>query len=98
MRKPERRAFVAFCLSLLVLAASIIAIRPATGVAAAESEVGSSRRVQLEGELEILDQDFEHWSRYLYFLKLSDGTRLELHFLKHPPTNLLTGDHIRIDG
>jgi hypothetical protein len=31
-------------------------------------------------------------------LKLSDGTRVPLHFAKQPPTHLLTGDHVRADG
>jgi hypothetical protein len=31
-------------------------------------------------------------------LKTSDGRRVRLHFAKHPPTNLLTGDHVSVHG
>ncbi|HYY69974.1 MAG TPA: hypothetical protein VE734_09585, partial [Terriglobales bacterium] len=54
--------------------------------------------VQLEGELEILHQDFKDRSHLSYHLKLADGTRVPLHFVKEPPTHLLTGDHVRADG
>src|SRR5437763_6272925 len=67
--------------------------------AAAQSGVGPDQGVQLEGELEIIHQDFKDGrGRYLYSLKLSDGTRVQLHFVKKPPTHLLTGDHVRADG
>ena len=60
---------------------------------------GPQQGVQLEGELEIIHQDFKDGrGRYLYSLKLSDGTRVPLHFLKKPPTHLLTGDHVRAKG
>src|SRR5881628_3250457 len=67
--------------------------------AAAQSGVGPDQGVQLEGELEIIHQDFKDGrGRYLYSLKLSDGTRVQLHFVKKPPTHLLTGDHVRANG
>jgi hypothetical protein len=69
--------------------------------AAAQSQVGANQGqgVQLEGELEIIHQDFEDGrSRYLYSLKQSDGTRVPLQFAKEPPTHLLTGDHVRANG
>src|SRR5450759_937566 len=66
--------------------------------AAAQSQVGPSQRVQLEGELEILYQDFKAQGRLSYSLKLADGTRVPLHFVKQPPTHLLTGDHVRANG
>jgi hypothetical protein len=54
--------------------------------AAAQSRVGPSQRVQLEGELEILQQDFKDGrGRLSYSLKLADGTRVPLHFTKQPP-------------
>src|SRR5437773_7998453 len=72
---------------------------PAGAQAAAQSGVGPDQAVQLEGELEIIHQDFKDGrGRYLYSLKLSDGTRVPLHFLKKPPTHLLTGDHVRAKG
>src|SRR5437763_16956479 len=67
--------------------------------AAAQSGVGPDQGVQLEGELEIIHQDFKDGrGRYLYSLKLSDSTRVQLHFVKKPPTHLLTGDHVRANG
>lgn len=62
------------------------------------SQVGQSQRVQLEGELQVLYQDFKDRARISYTLKLADGTRVPLHFVKNPPTHLLTGDHVRADG
>jgi Gametolysin peptidase M11 len=69
-----------------------------TPAAAAQSQVGPSQRVELEGELEILYQDFKAQGRLSYSLKLADGTRVPLHFTKEPPTHLLTGDHVRANG
>jgi hypothetical protein len=69
-----------------------------TPAAAAQSQVGPNQRVQLEGELEILHQDFKDRGLYFYFLKTADGTRVPLHFVKQPPTHLLTGDHVRANG
>ena len=61
--------------------------------------VGADQGVELEGELEIIHEDFNDGTgRFLYSLKLSDGTRVPLQFLKEPPTHLLTGDHVRADG
>jgi hypothetical protein len=64
-----------------------------TPAAAAQS------RVQLEGELEIIHQDFKDGhGRFVYLLKLADGTRVPLHFVRQPPTHLLTGDHVHAKG
>src|SRR5436190_17198109 len=72
---------------------------PAGAQAAAQSGVVPDQGVQLEGELEIIHQDFKDGrGRYLYALKLSDGTRVPLQFVKKPPTHLLTGDHVRANG
>ena len=65
---------------------------------ATQSQVRSSQPVQLEGDLQILYQDLKDHSRLSYSLKLSDGTRVPLHFVKEPPTHLLTGDHVRANG
>src|SRR5450759_1508842 len=47
--------------------------------AASQSQVGPSQRVQLEGELEIIHQDFKDGhGRFVYSLKLADGTRVPL--------------------
>ena len=61
--------------------------------------VGADQGVELEGELEIMYQDFEDGQqRLLYSLKLPDGTRVPLQFVNEPPTHLLTGDHVRVSG
>lgn len=65
----------------------------------ANPKAATQSRVQLEGELEILHQDYKDGrGHYLYSLKMADGTRVPLHFVKKPPTHLLTGDHVRADG
>src|SRR6266849_8642892 len=66
--------------------------------AAAQWQAGGPQ-VQLEGELEIVHQDFKDGhGRFVYSLKQPDGTRVPLQFVKHPPTHLLTGDHVRANG
>jgi M6 family metalloprotease-like protein len=66
--------------------------------AAAQWQAGG-KQVQLEGELEIVHQDFQDGhGQFVYTLKQADGTRVPLHFVKHPPTHLLTGDHVRANG
>lgn len=85
---------------LAVLALGAVASGfPQVSSAAAQSQVGTNQRVQLEGELEILHQDFKDGhGRFIYFLKLADGTRVPIHFVKHPPTHLLTGDRVLAKG
>jgi M6 family metalloprotease-like protein len=66
---------------------------------AALAQVASNQRAQLDGELEILQQDFKNnHGRLVYSLKLSDGTRVPLKFVDEPPTRLRTGDHVRATG
>jgi Gametolysin peptidase M11 len=70
-----------------------------TTAAAAQSQAGQGQGVQLQGELEILQQDFKDGrDGLLYSLKLSDGTRVPLHFANQPPKHLLTGAHVRANG
>jgi len=94
----------AFLLAVVVLLGSTAVLGQTnpqgqeTPAATAQSQVGPSQRVQLEGELEILYQDFKAQGRLSYSLKLPDGTRVPLRFVKHPPTHLLTGDHVRANG
>ena len=52
--------------------------------------------MESEGELEILHEDRDPGSRYLYFLKYKEE-RFSLHFAAHPPT-LQTGSHVRVKG
>jgi hypothetical protein len=67
--------------------------------ALAQSQAGAGQQVELEGELEILYQDFKDGRHPLsYSLKRSDGTRVPLQFSKEPPTHLLTGAHVRASG
>src|SRR5882724_7738828 len=71
----------------------ILAQTGASPTAAAHSSV------QLDGQIEIVHQDFKDGhGRFVYTLKQADGTRVPLQFVKHPPTHLLTGDHVRVTG
>lgn len=55
--------------------------------------------VQMQGEIEIVHQDFpDGHGKYVYTLKKSDGSRVPMHFVKNPPTHLLTGDHVTASG
>src|SRR5436853_3409521 len=66
---------------------------------AAQLQSGQGKPVQLDGEVEIVHQDFKDGhGRFVFTLKQADGTRVPLKFAKHPPTHLLTGDHIRANG
>jgi M6 family metalloprotease-like protein len=94
----------AFLLSVVVLIGStfVLAHTPDTNTidaaAAAQWQAGGAQ-VQLEGQLEIVHQDFQDGhGQFVYTLKQADGTRVPLHFVKHPPTHLLTGDHVRANG
>jgi len=69
---------------------------PAAG---AQSQTGVGQQVQLEGQLEVIYQDFKDGHhRLLYSLKKSDGTRVPLKFADRPPTNHLSGEHVRVSG
>lgn len=52
---------------------------------------------EVEGTLEILHEDRDQDSRYLYFLQAL-GEKLSLHFAANPPTHLQTGARIRATG
>src|SRR5215469_2741260 len=58
--------------------------------------ISTGSEIQLEGSFVVLHEDFEHSSRYLYFLDTPAG-RIPLDFLSDPPTNL-TGDQVRVRG
>jgi M6 family metalloprotease-like protein len=96
----DRRRFgVLRGLGLLLLLVAI-SVGPARAQlnAPAQGQATAGTAVALEGEIEIIHEDFKNSGRYLYFLKTSAGRRLTLHFAKHPPTNLLTGDHVSVRG
>ena len=70
-----------------------------SAVGTAGSQVAQNQLVELEGQLEIMYQDFrDGHSKLLYSLKKSDGTRVPLKFADQPPTNHLSGDHVRVSG
>jgi len=52
---------------------------------------------EVEGELEILHEDRDVGSHYLYFLKAVNG-RFSLNFAKDPPTHLASGAKVRVRG
>jgi hypothetical protein len=67
--------------------------------AAIQLQRDPGQHVQLDGQIEIVHQDFKDGhGRFVYSLKQADGTRVPMHFLKGAPTHLLTGDHVRADG
>lgn len=66
--------------------------------AAAQWKPGAPE-VQLEGQIEIVHQDFpDGHGKFVYTLKQAGGTRVPLQFVKHPPTHVLTGDHVQVSG
>ena len=77
-----------------VLEASVPAEVRASLPAAVQTYVEAE--VELEGELEVLHEDRDPGSRYLYFLKNKEE-RFSLHFAAHPPT-LQTGSWVRVRG
>lgn len=88
--------------ALLGIAVTIVSIAPCTPTYAAGSarpatSAVASAPVELEGVIEIIHEDFGKSGRYLYYLNTSDG-RVPLHFDKNPPTHLLTGDRVLIQG
>jgi hypothetical protein len=98
------RFVVSFALVLLsstsVLAhnpqASDMAENPAV---TAQLQSGKGKPAQLDGQVEIVHQDFpDGHGKFVFTLKQADGTRVPMQFAKHPPTHLLTGDHVRANG
>lgn len=71
------------------------------GNAATALQAAAARgpQVQLQGKLEILYQDFKDGRHPLSLsLKKSDGTRVPLKYVDHPPTHFLTGDNVTVSG
>jgi len=54
--------------------------------------------VEIDGTLEVLHEDRDPGSRYLYFLDAVAGGRFSLHFAAEPPTHLETGSRVRVRG
>ena len=55
------------------------------------------QRVQLQGKLEVVYQDSHTSARLRHFLVVG-GQRVELKFAQNPPTHLLTGAIVRVQG
>ena len=53
--------------------------------------------MEVEGELEVLHEDRDVGSRFVYFLKTA-RRRFALHFAAHPPTHLETATRVRVTG
>ena len=99
----KQRAFCARVLDLGLLAIFTLAFAghssaQASSNAAQPTVGGPTQHVQLEGELQILNEDLKSGARVTYSLKTADGKHVPLHFQKNPPTHLLTGDHVQADG
>jgi len=94
-------AIAAFAfLSLLSLPHATWAQNPTSNPAAAlQSAAARGPQVQLQGQIEIMYQDFKDGRHKLsYTLKKSDGTRVPLKYADHGPTRFLTGDHVTVSG
>src|SRR5579863_5754141 len=57
----------------------------------------TSAQAQFEGELEVQYEESANGGRLLHFLK-TGNQRLRLQFSAEPPTNLLTGTRVRVQG
>jgi hypothetical protein len=55
------------------------------------------QRVEVEGEIEVMYEDWEDGSRLCYWLNVG-GERLSLHFTSDPQANLLTGSRVHVKG
>lgn len=98
--RPVRYAVFA---SLVLLVSTFLfghdpAVSDTDPVAAAQWRTGA-QQVQLQGQIEIVHQDFpDGHGQYVYTLRQSDGTRMPMYFVKTPPKHLLTGDHVTVTG
>jgi Gametolysin peptidase M11/NPCBM-associated, NEW3 domain of alpha-galactosidase len=100
--RPPRIFRRAICAGVFVFASTFLFAHSNANsvdpVAAAQWKAGAPQ-VQLQGQIEIVHQDFpDGHGKFLYTLKQADGTRVPMHFVKHPPTHVLTGDHVRVSG
>ena len=75
----------------LTLPADLRASLPPAVQALVEEEL------EAEGELEVLHEDRDVGSRFVYFLKTA-RRRLALRFAAHPPTHLATAARVRVTG
>ncbi len=99
MAACNRRCRFLFSL-LLGLSFLLFAISTSEGTARSQPSAlpaAADAAVDVEGEFEVLHEDFGKSGRYLYFLNTSSG-QVPLHFNSKAPTNLLTGAHVRAHG
>jgi hypothetical protein len=83
--------------SRVVVLFIVLVISLWTGSLFAQSLQSASIQEEVEGELEILHEDRDVGSRYLYFLKAANR-RFSLNFAKDPPTHLTSGARVRVRG
>jgi hypothetical protein len=95
--------------TVLRIATALITLAVASGYAGAQVSATSAgsystpattsiaEKVEVEGTLEVRVEDYEHYSKTRYFLNVPGG-RITLHFTRNPPTNFLTGAHVRVSG
>lgn len=101
-RFPRPVRYAVFGTLVLLRSTFVLAHNPAASdsdpVAAAQWRAGGPQ-IQLQGQIEIVRQDFRNGQgKYVYTLKQADGTRVPMHFVKNPPTHLLTGDKVTASG
>jgi Gametolysin peptidase M11 len=75
----------------------VLVISLSAGSLFAQSFQSASVEEEVEGELEILHEDRDVGSRYLYFLKAANR-RYSLNFAKDAPTHLTSGAKVRVRG
>jgi hypothetical protein len=80
-----------------LLCAAIMMLSIVAGMSAAQAFASVSGQTEIEGEFQVIHQDFKQSGRYIYYLKAPQGL-IRLHFAKNPPTNFLTGAHVRVRG
>jgi Gametolysin peptidase M11/NPCBM-associated, NEW3 domain of alpha-galactosidase len=80
-------------------AAVLAAALPAEFRAALPSEVQKfvEQEVDVEGSLEVLIEDHPHFSKTRYGLRMAKA-RLSLHFASDPPTQILSGSQVQVQG
>src|SRR5258707_4762613 len=86
--------------ALLGIIGAIFCIAPRAHSLAADSVLSATstaNNLELEGELEVVVEDYQDFSRTLFFLRTTEG-RVRVRFAHNPPTNLQTGAHIRVRG
>jgi len=91
-------SFLRLLTAILFCSSSVSSVQAQGNALASQSQLTGNQE-QVDGELEVVQQDFKDGrGRLLYSLKQADGTRLALQFAKQPPTHLLSGTRVRAHG